>query len=121
MFCIGLWEACHVPHLKFSSCFILLTTILFHGAHIIGQGEYADITIMPFDFLAITMGALFIVLESTDKTMVLIHLALTLVLWLVSFHEVFLKMPLNITQSIIHMLGVLINIRVFKDVCGTPN
>lgn len=117
IYCIGLWSVCGKFLLTFASYLILFTTILFHGGHVIGNGDFADSTIMPFDFSAVVFAGSCVIVESGFRMEILFYLMVVLFLWIISFNSFFLKLPLNVTQSIIHIMGVLINANVFNDIC----
>ena len=97
-----------------SVCIVmLLTTIVFHGAHCLGHERWADRVFMKYDFGAI-VATTFAILHTTPADAhagIIGGVAFAFGLWLTTFSERLLKgLPYNPIQCLMHILGTAIHL-----------
>lgn len=112
-----LW-ACS-PAMRATACTMLATTIIFHGAHIVGHGAWADRYFMVFDVGVVGLGAYLLVYVTSGvaRLKVLALIALALSIWIPSFGP-WKGLPYNPTISAVHVLGLFANIVARQQACA---
>ena len=103
--------------MKLACSGVLLTTIVYHGAHTAGHEQWAN-RFMGVDVgaVAIATGALLWSTPPSALSGVCWPIGLSLALWLPSFGP--LKgIPYNPILSICHLLGVVAHSRAMADAC----
>ena len=103
-----------------AACFaVLCTTVVFHGAHVLGEAAWADRVFMKVDVGAVACGTAALVWSTTGAVRwnCVSATAALLLLWLPTFGP--LKgIPYNPIQSVVHVGGVFIHLFAQEQVCG---
>jgi hypothetical protein len=86
---------------------LLITTIIFHGCHVLEYDEIADKTFMKYDIFLVVL----FVLRSVVLTLYcwfIINLSIfSLLIWCLSFFRCYRRLPYNPVASFIHICGVV--------------
>ena len=99
---------------------VLCTTVVFHGAHVLGEAAWADRVFMKVDVGAVACGTAALVWSTTGAVRwnCVSATAALLLLWLPTFGP--LKgIPYNPIQSVVHVGGVFIHLFAQEQVCGS--
>lgn len=89
--------------LLFLSLTVCATTIVHHGAHVLGHGRWTDAKFVRFDVGAVSTSAVVLFLRSGQSERVLQESLLMGLVWLASFHPLHARLPLNPAISAIHL------------------
>lgn len=95
-----------------------VTTLVFHGAHVLGYQKWADAVFMKYDVSAVFVGAaaLLTVAPADLLPLCLATLGASLVLWLLSFGPLH-GLPFNPILTVIHCMGAWLHLRVMSALC----
>ena len=119
LYCIWIWS-CSAGGIICIACgLVLCTTILFHGAHVLGRCELADRVLMKYDVGAVISTSALVVwnVPASARWGLIIVLACCLGLWLPTF-TVLKGLPQNPIQSALHMVGVMTHRYAASYVCA---
>ena len=90
---------------------VLITTIVFHGTHVLGFGQFANDHIMKYDVTAVfTSGFILCAKVPHDQRFFVYSVLFTITtIWLSTFHPFYKKIPLNPVASLIHLVAIWLN------------
>ena len=106
------------PFMRVVSMCVLLTTVIYHGAHTLGHERWANEKFMRVDVSAVVLGgiALLWITPPAAQREVCIILGLSLAIWLPTFGP--LKgITFNPLLSVCHGLGVVGHLHAIAHVC----
>ena len=95
------WARCGDSDMAFASCLVFLTTLVYHGAHVLGFRRLAA-RVMRYDVSAVVAAS---VVLAMAHPVVIPYLALGSAMWLVTFHPLYSNVPLNLLLSAVHLLA----------------
>lgn len=118
LYVISLWDKCNA---KLNACtqVVLCTTIAFHGGHAIGCGDFANRILMKYDVAAVFMSGFVLLVECPSEHIrfVFCVMASTTCAWLATWMKPFRGLPFNIVATLIHLVGVALNVYMRNRMC----
>mmetsp|Transcript_19615 Transcript_19615/g.32704 ORF Transcript_19615/g.32704 Transcript_19615/m.32704 type:complete len:137 (-) Transcript_19615:303-713(-) len=98
---------------------VLLTTIIFHGAHVLGHQSWADSVFMKYDVGAVFIGTITLLFNTPNdfRGRVLFLMSTALGIWLLSWGPL-MNLPLNPLASVIHVIGFAAHQHSIAHVCS---
>ena len=93
---------------------LFVTTITYHGAHVCGKCQWADKTILKYDFIAVS-GCILRVLVLVNFDLGIVLAATTaFLMWLLTFIPMYRHVPLNPVISLLHIASIGLTTRILK-------
>jgi hypothetical protein len=102
---------------------VFVTSLIYHGAHTVGQERWANEIFMKYDVATVIVGACLLVLQValSEAPHLLLEvfgtLAVTLGLWLLTFN-VLKGLPFNVIGSVLHAIAWCMHARFASHVCA---
>lgn len=99
------------------SFLVLFTTIVFHGAHVMGRHRWADAVFMKYDFTAVVLTSTRILWKIHPDWMSSLIGLFVFVLWWSTFTPMYTSLPFNPIASIVHAAGFVVTNRAISRIC----
>ena len=114
-----IWQTCDL-YMWCLAHLLLTSTLIFHGAHVLGHKHWADTIFMKYDVSCVILSGVYILFRTMHDDLFYFafwQLVILFSLWTMSFHPAYCHLPLNPLASVIHIAALRINLAVHDKFC----